>query len=124
MNTTESDQQFQIIKSGPGFIAALDQSGGSTPHALRDYGIKEDAWSSEEEMFAIVHRMRTRIMTSPAFDGDRILGAILFCAARVKGDSYATRNDWTRPDGCQHGSSTFARWPSVRRFRSVGQSYR
>src|SRR5690349_15918282 len=78
MNTTESDQQFQIIKSGPGFIAALDQSGGSTPHALRDYGITEEAWSSEEEMFAIVHQMRTRIITSPSFTGARIIGAIFF----------------------------------------------
>ena len=66
------------MKSSPGFIAALDQSGGSTPKALRDYGIKEDSWSTEEEMFAIVHQMRTRIITSPAFNGDRILGAILF----------------------------------------------
>lgn len=78
MNTTESDQQFQKIKSGPGFIAALDQSGGSTPHALRDYGITEDAWSSEEEMFAIVHQMRARIITSPSFTGARIIGAIFF----------------------------------------------
>jgi fructose-bisphosphate aldolase class I len=66
------------MKASPGFIAALDQSGGSTPGALRDYGIKKDAWSSEEEMFAIVHQMRTRIITSPAFNGERILGAILF----------------------------------------------
>src|SRR5262245_55055650 len=73
-----NEQQLQIMKSSPGFIAALDQSGGSTPHALRDYGIKEDAWSSEEEMFAIVHQMRARIMTSPSFNGERILGAILF----------------------------------------------
>src|SRR5262245_29075527 len=73
-----NEQQLQKMKSSPGFIAALDQSGGSTPHALRDYGIKEGAWSSEEEMFAIVHQMRTRIIVSPAFTGDRILGAILF----------------------------------------------
>jgi fructose-bisphosphate aldolase class I len=66
------------MKLSPGFIAALDQSGGSTPHALRDYGIKEDAWSSEEEMFALVHQMRTRIITSPSFTGERIIGAILF----------------------------------------------
>ena len=79
MNTLGGNQQqLEKMKSSPGFIAALDQSGGSTPHALRDYGIKEDAWSSEEEMFAIVHQMRTRIITSPAFSGDRILGAILF----------------------------------------------
>jgi len=62
----------------PGFIAALDQSGGSTPGALRLYGIKDDAWSNEDEMFAIVHQMRTRIITSPSFTGKRIIGAILF----------------------------------------------
>jgi fructose-bisphosphate aldolase class I len=62
----------------PGFMAALDQSGGSTPHALRAYGIAENAWSNDQEMFAIVHQMRTRIMTSPVFTGERILGAILF----------------------------------------------
>src|SRR5208283_1892378 len=66
------------MKTHPGFIAALDQSGGSTPHALRLYGIKEGAWSNEEEMFAIVHQMRTRIITSPSFTGERIIGAILF----------------------------------------------
>ena len=66
------------MKTHPGFIAALDQSGGSTPGALRAYGIKEGAWSNEEEMFAIVHQMRTRIITSPGFTGERILGAILF----------------------------------------------
>jgi fructose-bisphosphate aldolase, class I len=78
MKTLGNEQQFQKMKSSPGFIAALDQSGGSTPHALRDYGIKEDAWTSEEEMFALVHQMRTRIITSPSFTGDRIIGAILF----------------------------------------------
>jgi fructose-bisphosphate aldolase class I len=66
------------VRTHPGFIAALDQSGGSTPHALRLYGIKEGAWSNEEEMFAIVHQMRTRIITSPGFTGERIIGAILF----------------------------------------------
>ncbi len=71
-------QQLQKMKTHPGFIAALDQSGGSTPKALHYYGIKEDAWSNEAEMFAIVHRMRTRIITSPSFTGERILGAILF----------------------------------------------
>src|SRR5467141_1345033 len=65
-------------KSSPGFIAALDQSGGSTPGALHAYGINDDAWSSDDEMFAIVHQMRTRIITSPSFTGERILGAILF----------------------------------------------
>jgi len=66
------------IKTGPGFIAALDQSGGSTPKALRLYGIPENSWSSDEEMFVIVHQMRTRIVTSPGFNGERIIGAILF----------------------------------------------
>ena len=71
-------EQLDKIKNAPGFIAALDQSGGSTPKALGLYGITPDAWSNDDEMFAIVHEMRTRIMTSPAFNGDRILGAILF----------------------------------------------
>ena len=73
-----NEQQLQKMKTHPGFIAALDQSGGSTPGALRLYGIKEDAWSNEDEMFAIVHQMRTRIITSPSFTGERILAAILF----------------------------------------------
>ncbi|HEU4617604.1 MAG TPA: fructose bisphosphate aldolase [Gammaproteobacteria bacterium] len=75
---TRFDQQFEKMRTQKGFIAALDQSGGSTPKALRLYGIDETAWKNEEEMFRIVHEMRTRIITSPAFDGDRILGAILF----------------------------------------------
>lgn len=66
------------MKSAPGFIAALDQSGGSTPKALGLYGIEPDAWSNDDEMFRIVHEMRTRIIKSPSFGGDRILGAILF----------------------------------------------
>jgi fructose-bisphosphate aldolase, class I len=70
--------QLERMRTHPGFIAALDQSGGSTPSALRAYGIKEDAWSNEEQMFAIVHQMRTRIVTSPDFTGKRILAAILF----------------------------------------------
>jgi fructose-bisphosphate aldolase class I len=73
-----NQEQFQKMKTQPGFVAALDQSGGSTPKALAAYGIQEGAWSNEEEMFAIVHQMRARIITSPAFNGDRILGAILF----------------------------------------------
>lgn len=73
-----SEAQFNKVKSGAGFIAALDQSGGSTPKALRLYGIEESAYSGDEEMFNLVHEMRTRIITSPSFDGDRILGAILF----------------------------------------------
>jgi fructose-bisphosphate aldolase class I len=73
-----NEQQQQKMKTHPGFIAALDQSGGSTPDALRLYGIKEGAWSNEDEMFAIVHQMRTRIITSPSFTGERIIAAILF----------------------------------------------
>jgi fructose-bisphosphate aldolase class I len=75
---TNFNEQLQKMKTQPGFIAALDQSGGSTPHALSLYGINGDAWSSEEEMYALVHQMRTRIITSPSFNGERILGAILF----------------------------------------------
>src|SRR5499425_950913 len=71
-------QQLQKMKTTPGFVAALDQSGGSTPKALSSYGIKENAWSNDAEMFAIVHQMRTRIITSPSFTGERIIGAILF----------------------------------------------
>jgi len=73
-----NQQQLEKMKTHPGFIAALDQSGGSTPHALTAYGIAESAWSNDAEMFALVHQMRTRIITSPRFTGDRILGAILF----------------------------------------------
>ena len=69
---------MEKIRTAPGFIAALDQSGGSTPTALGRYGVTEDAWSDDEGMYTVVHEMRTRIMTSPAFTGDRILGAILF----------------------------------------------
>ncbi len=74
MNTT----QLNRIRTGNGFIAALDQSGGSTPKALLQYGVQEDSYSSEEEMYGVVHEMRTRIITSPAFSSERILGAILF----------------------------------------------
>src|SRR6266705_4438108 len=73
-----NEQQLQQMKTHPGFIAALDQSGGSTPGALALYGIKEGAWSNEDEMFAIVHQMSTRMITSPSFTGERIIGAILF----------------------------------------------
>lgn len=76
MNTFE--QQKAKIRTQPGFIAALDQSGGSTPKALRLYGIADDRWSSDSEMMDLIHAMRTRIITSPAFNGDRILAAILF----------------------------------------------
>src|SRR6266480_6572611 len=73
-----NEQQLQQMKTHPGFIAALDQSGGSTPKALALYGIKEGAWSNEDEMFGIVHQMRARMITSPGFTGERIIGAILF----------------------------------------------
>ena len=66
------------IADGEGFIAALDQSGGSTPKALKGYGVEENAWNSEEEMFGLIHGMRARIITSPAFSGDKVIGAILF----------------------------------------------
>src|SRR5215469_11632367 len=74
----DTKEQLQKMKSHPGFVAALDQSGGSTPGALAAYGIKEGAWSTEDEMFAIVHQMRTRVIASPSFTGQRILAAILF----------------------------------------------
>jgi fructose-bisphosphate aldolase, class I len=73
-----NEQQVQKMKFEGGFIAALDQSGGSTPKALKLYGIPEGAYSGDDEMFALMHEMRSRIITSPSFDGDRILGAILF----------------------------------------------
>jgi len=75
---SQFDAQLEKFRTADGFIAALDQSGGSTPKALRLYGIGEDAWSTSDEMFGLVHEMRSRIITSPAFNGDRILAAILF----------------------------------------------
>ena len=72
------EQQRRKMGTQDGFIAALDQSGGSTPKALTQYGLAHDAWSGDEQMYALVHQMRTRIVTSPAFNGDRILAAILF----------------------------------------------
>jgi len=72
------NDQLQKIKSESGFIAALDQSGGSTPKALALYGVNDDAWDDEEGMYSIVHQMRSRIMTSPSFTGERVVGAILF----------------------------------------------
>jgi fructose-bisphosphate aldolase, class I len=72
------DDQLKKIKTDKGFIAALDQSGGSTPKALKLYGVNEDAWTNEDEMYGVVHQMRTRIITSPAFSGKRLIGAILF----------------------------------------------
>ena len=73
-----NEQLLHRVKFDRGFIAALDQSGGSTPKALELYGVPEDAYSGDDEMFALVHEMRTRIITSPSFNGDRVLGAILF----------------------------------------------
>ncbi|HEX2196801.1 MAG TPA: fructose bisphosphate aldolase [Actinomycetota bacterium] len=73
-----NDQQLQKIRTGKGFIAALDQSGGSTPKALKAYGVESDAYSNDDEMFSLIHEMRTRIITSKSFDGDRVIGAILF----------------------------------------------
>ena len=72
------EQQMQKMKTQPGFIAALDQSGGSTPKALALYGVGADAWSDEEGMYKVVHQMRARMITAPSFNGDRVLGAILF----------------------------------------------
>ena len=73
-----NQEQVTKMRSGKGFIAALDQSGGSTPKALRLYGIEESAYSGDEQMFDLIHQMRTRMINSPAFGGDRVLGAILF----------------------------------------------
>jgi len=74
----QTSEMAAKIAAGKGFIAALDQSGGSTPKALKGYGIEEDAWSTDEEMFALIHDMRSRIITSPAFTGEKVIGAILF----------------------------------------------
>jgi fructose-bisphosphate aldolase class I len=78
MTTAAQQAMLEKVKNTVGFIAALDQSGGSTPKALKLYGVDESAYSNDEEMFACVHAMRTRIITSPSFDGHRVLGAILF----------------------------------------------
>ena len=71
-------EMLEKVATASGFIAALDQSGGSTPKALRGYGVEEDAYTNEEQMFALIHDMRTRIITAPSFSGDKVLGAILF----------------------------------------------
>lgn len=73
-----NSEQLEQIRNGKGFIAALDQSGGSTPKALRLYGVEEDAYSNDEEMFDQIHQMRTRIVKAPAFNGEKVIGAILF----------------------------------------------
>lgn len=74
----QNAQMMEQIKSGDGFIAALDQSGGSTPKALKGYGIEANTYSGDEEMFGLIHAMRSRIVTAPCFNGDRVIGAILF----------------------------------------------
>jgi fructose-bisphosphate aldolase class I len=74
----QDPKMLEKIASAPGFIAALDQSGGSTPKALRGYGIEEDVYSNDEEMFGLIHDMRSRIITSPCFNGEKVIGAILF----------------------------------------------
>ena len=76
--TTANAAMLEQMKSGQGFIAALDQSGGSTPKALKGYGIEGDAFSNDEEMFGLIHDMRSRIITSPCFNGEKVIGAILF----------------------------------------------
>ena len=73
-----NDEQLKKVQAGDGFIAALDQSGGSTPKALALYGVDESGYSNDDEMFEVIHEMRSRIMTSPSFDGEQVLGAILF----------------------------------------------
>src|ERR1700719_1925314 len=79
MKTPElNNEQLQTMKTRPGFVAALDESGGSTPRTLAAYGIPRDSWSNDDQMFELVHQMRTRVMNSAVFGGDRILGAILF----------------------------------------------
>src|SRR5215469_3410487 len=77
-DATVNSEQLEKMNHGRGFVAALDQSGGSTPKALAEYGVPETAYSGDEEMFAVVHQMRSRIIRSPSFGGDRVLAAILF----------------------------------------------
>jgi fructose-bisphosphate aldolase class I len=78
MTAVTKDEMMAKIERGNGFIAALDQSGGSTPKALKGYGIEEGAWSNDEEMFDLIHKMRSRIITSPCFGNGKVIGAILF----------------------------------------------
>jgi fructose-bisphosphate aldolase class I len=91
------EQQLNKVANDAGFIAALDQSGGSTPKALRLYGIEETAYSNEAEMFDLIHQMRTRIITSPAFNGDRVLGAILFEQTMDRGSCPSSRSTRASP---------------------------
>ena len=93
-----NQEQLARVRTGEGFIAALDQSGGSTPKALRQYGIEESAYSTEDEMFTLMHQMRARMITSPGFTGARVLGAILFEGTMdrdIEGIGTA-ENLWTR----------------------------
>src|SRR5919112_70624 len=76
--TMNQSEMLEKIRNGNGFIAALDQSGGSTPKALKGYGVEEGAWSNDEEMFDLIHQMRSRIITSPSFGSGKVIGAILF----------------------------------------------
>jgi fructose-bisphosphate aldolase class I len=109
MNT----EQLEKAKNGSGFIAALDQSGGSTPKALKLYGIEENAYSNDAEMFDLVHQMRTRIITSPVFDGDRIMGAILFedTMDRTIEDRPTADYLWNVPQGRQGAGGRTAGCP-------------
>ncbi len=89
-DTAVFNEMLAKIESGQGFIAALDQSGGSTPKALKGYGIEDGAWSNDEEMFALIHGMRSRIVTSPCFNGEKVIGAILF-ERTMDGEAGASR---------------------------------
>jgi fructose-bisphosphate aldolase, class I len=93
-----NNNQLEKIQTGKGFIAALDQSGGSTPKALKAYGVSEDTYSNDEEMFTVVHEMRTRIIKSPAFDSQYVLGAILFenTMDRLIDDQYTADYLWEK----------------------------
>src|SRR5258708_1886700 len=76
--TAVNEEQRNVMASGRGFIAALDQSGGSTPKALKLYGIEEDAYNGDEQMFDLMHQMRARLISSPSFTGDKVIATILF----------------------------------------------
>lgn len=96
ISSMPNQEQLEQIKAGDGFIAALDQSGGSTPKALRLYGIDEDAYANDDEMFAMIHEMRSRIVNAPCFTGDKVVGAILFemTMDRTIGAKPAARTLW------------------------------
>ena len=117
MNTFEA--QLGKVRNQSGFVAALDQSGGSTPKALRLYGIEDGAWANDDEMFSLMHEMRTRIITSPSFGGDRILGAILFenTMDREIAGRASARYLWEESRSCPSSRSTRAsrRRPTGRR---------